>query len=75
VQRQEWEYRFADKENALQQMGRHFGIFDDKLRLSTSGQNPFKNATPEQLENLKQSWVKTMNGGAKAIEGSYEEVK
>ena len=75
VQRQEWEYRFADKENALQQMGRHFGIFDDKLRLSTSGQNPFKNATPEQLENLKQSWVETMNGGAKAIKGSYEEIK
>ena len=75
VHRQEWEYRFADKENALQQMGRHFGIFDDKLRLTSSAQNPFKNATPEQLEKLKESWIKTMNaGGVAAIEGSYEEV-
>lgn len=74
VHREEWEYRFADKENALQQMGRHFGIFDDKLKLSVSGQNPFKNATPEQLEKLKRSFIKTMNGGVPAIEGSYEEV-
>lgn len=71
--RQEYTYVIADKQTALNQMGRHFGIFDDKLRLTGSQQNPFKNASPAQLEQLKQSWVKTMNEGA--IEGEYKEVE
>jgi phage terminase small subunit len=75
VHRQEWDYRFADKESALQQMGRHFGIFDDKLKLTTARSNPFKNATPEQLEKLKASWVKTMNDGNAVIDGKFKEVK
>lgn len=71
--RQEYDYVLSDKSNALQQMGRHFGIFDDKLKLVSSQQNPFKNASPEQLEKLRRSWVKTMNDGA--IEGDYERVE
>jgi len=73
VHRQEYRYVLSDKSNALQQMGRHFGIFDDKLRITSSHQNPFKNATPKQLEQLKKSWVKTMNDPA-MLEGEYEVV-
>ena len=62
VHRQEYRYVLADKANALQQMGRHFGIFDDKLRLGVAKSNPFANASPEQLEQLKRSLMKTING-------------
>jgi phage terminase small subunit len=72
--RQEYNYVLSDKANALQQMGRHFGIFDDKLKLVSSQQNPFKNASPEQLQKLKESFVGIMNK-PKAIEGKYEEVE
>lgn len=69
-------YILSDKSKALENMGRHFGIFDDKLKLTSSQQNPFKNASPAQLERLKASWVETMNGGeVPAIEGNYKEVK
>jgi phage terminase small subunit len=71
--RQEYNYVLSDKANALQQMGRHFGIFDDKLKLVQHQQNPFKNATPEQLEKLRSSIVGIMAGDT--IDGEYEEVK
>ena len=58
--RQEYRYTLSDKANALQQMGRHFGIFEDKLKLGPASNNPFANATQEQLEQLKASWVQTM---------------
>jgi phage terminase small subunit len=74
VHRQEWHYRFSDKENALQQLGRHFGIFDDKLKLIGSQTNPFKNATPAQLEALRKSWTQTMVD-PKLLEGEYHEVE
>lgn len=72
--RQEYSYVLSDKANALQQMGRHFGIFDDKLKLVSSQQNPFKNASPEQLAQLKESFIGIMNK-PKVIEGKYKEVK
>jgi phage terminase small subunit len=71
--RQEYRYTLSDKANALQQMGRHFGIFEDKLKLGPASNNPFANATQEQLEQLKSSWVKTMQ--VPAIEGQYTEVE
>jgi len=73
VHRQEFRYVIADKANALQQMGRHFGIFDDKLRIGVSRTNPFANATQAQLEQLKKSWIKTMTD-PKLLEGECEEV-
>jgi len=69
-----YNYVFSDKSKALEQMGRHFGIFDDKLRLTGATQNAFKNVSPEQLQQLKESFVKTMNS-VSLIEGTYEEVK
>lgn len=72
VERQEYNYVLSDKANALQQMGRHFGIFDDKLRLVQHHQNPFKNATPEQLEKLRSSFIGIMAGDT--INGEYTEV-
>jgi len=72
--RQEYVYVFSDKAKALEQMGRHFGIFDDKLKLGVSVSNPFKHATPKQLEQLRSAFVKTMNG-TKAIDGQFEEVE
>jgi len=61
VVNQKYFYTIMDKSRALEQMGRHFGIFDDRLKLTISQRNPFRNATPEQLEQLKKSWIETMN--------------
>lgn len=72
VERQEFNYVLADKMNALQQMGRHFGIFDDKIKLQLNQQNPFKNASPEQLQQLKASFVGIMSGG-QVVDGEYRE--
>jgi phage terminase small subunit len=71
---QTYNYTLMDKATALNQMGRHFGIFDDKLRLASDRQNPFKNATPAQLEALKKSWVGVMTDQS-LIEGEYKEIK
>lgn len=71
--RQEYNYILSDKAKALENMGRHFGIFDDKLRLGVSQANPFTNVTPAQLEKLKASWVKTMND-QKLLEGEFKVV-
>lgn len=73
VRRQKYSYVLGDKANALQQMGRHFGIFDDKLRLTGGQQNPFKNATPEQLAELKKSFVGIMSGG-QVVDGQFKEI-
>lgn len=75
VWRKRYNYILCDKANALQQMGRHFGIFDDKLRLTTSQQNPFKNATPAQLEALKKSFVGVMTDPKLIEDAEYKEVK
>jgi phage terminase small subunit len=72
IERQEYTYVLLDKANALQQMGRHFGIFDDKLRLTQTQQNPFANATPDQLEKIKRSFVGIMSG--ETIDGDYQEI-
>lgn len=66
-------YQLSEKAKALENMGRHFGIFDDKLRLVSNAQNPFKHATPAQLEKLKESWVSTMTD-PKLLEGEFKEV-
>lgn len=73
VVRQEYNYVLSDKANALQQMGRHFGIFDDKLKLVQHQSNPFANASPEQLEQLKRSFVGIMSGAT--VDGEYAEIK
>lgn len=52
VIREEYSYTLLDKANALQQMGRHFGIFDDKLRIGIT-QNPFKNVSSDKLAQIK----------------------
>lgn len=75
VQRQEYVYLFAEKAKALEQMGRHFGIFDDKLRLGAPSQNPFRDASPEQLNQLKAAFVKTMGKPALIESADYKEVE
>ena len=74
VWRQTYNYVLLDKSNALQQMGRHFGIFDDKLKLVAATQNPFKNATPEQLAELKRSFVGIMSKG-EVVDGEFREAE
>jgi phage terminase small subunit len=69
-----YNYILADKSKALENMGRHFGIFDDKLKLVGHQQNPFKNASPAQLEKLRKSWITTMTDPA-LIEGEYKKVE
>jgi phage terminase small subunit len=67
-------YVLSDKAKALEQMGRHFGIFDDKLKLVGNQQNPFKNASPAQLEKLRKTVIQTMTDPV-LLEGNYKEVK
>lgn len=67
-ERQEYSYVLSDKSKALENMGRHFGIFDDKIKLQLQRHNPFANASPAQLEKLKESFIHTMNQPA-VIEG------
>lgn len=69
--RQEYNYIFSNKMDALNQMGRHFGIFDDKLRLSGPGTNPFKNASSDALVQIKQAITGIM--GTETIDGEYSE--
>jgi phage terminase small subunit len=69
-----YSYILSDKSKALEQMGRHFGLFDDKLRLVGNQQNPFKTASPAQLKELHKTYVGIMNDG-KVIEGKFKEVK
>lgn len=66
-------YVLSDKAKALENMGRHFGIFDDKLKLVGSQSNPFKNASPAQLDKLREAWINTMND-QKLLEGEFTEV-
>jgi phage terminase small subunit len=74
--RHEYNYILSDKAKALENMGRHFGIFDDKLRLSSSQANPFTNVSQAQLEQLKRSWVETMSDQKLlAVDGEFTEVK
>lgn len=68
IVRQEFNYILSDKSKALENMGRHFGIYDDKIKLVANNNNPFKNASPEQLQKLQKAIVKTMNEPI-AIEG------
>jgi phage terminase small subunit len=72
--RQEYIYVLSEKAKALEQMGRHFGIFDDKLRIGTSQANPFVNVTQAQLEELKKAWVTTMTD-PKLLEGEFKVLK
>lgn len=75
VWRQQYTYVLSDKAKALEQMGRHYGIFDDKLKLLGSQANPFINATNAQLEELKGAFIKTMTD-PKLIENvEFKEVK
>jgi len=67
-------YVLADKSKALENMGRHFGIFDDKLKLVGNQQNPFKNASPAQLDKLRTAVIGVMSEPT-PIEGNYKEVK
>jgi phage terminase small subunit len=69
--REEYDYTLCDKLSALNQMGRHFGIFDDKLKLTGQGANPFKNISSEKLVQLKQSIAEVM--GSETIEGEIVE--
>lgn len=67
VFRQEYGYVLSDKMTALNQMGRHFGIFDDKLRLTTST-NQFKHLSSDQLLQLKAAFANVMTGNSNLID-------
>lgn len=71
--REEYSYTLMSKESALNQMGRHFGIFDDKIGVGVQ-QNPFKNLSTEQLLKLKNSFTTVLAKGA-AVEGQLIESK
>lgn len=66
-------YVLSDKAKALENMGRHFGIFDDRLRLGASQSNPFAKVSQQQLEQLRKAWTKTMTD-PKLLEGEFKEV-
>ena len=46
------EIKFHDKVRALENIGRHLGMFNDKLELTGFVDNPFKELTTEELRQL-----------------------
>jgi phage terminase small subunit len=72
IMQQRYSYELHDKLTSLIQMGRHFGIFDDKLRLVRGGTNRFSNLSPEQLAALRKKITSFMSQSMEptAIEGS-----
>lgn len=50
----EKEYKLADKKGSLELIGRHLGMFKDKLELSgeVKGSNPYASFTTEELKKL-----------------------
>jgi len=75
IMAQRYSYTFHDKLSALVQMGRHYGLFDDRLRVvSKSSQNRFSNLSTEQLNELRSKIVKFIvsNQSSKLpLEGQY----
>ena len=75
LKRYEYRYTLHDPPAALANMFRHFGLFDDKLRLIGSTDNRFKNLSPEQLAALKDKIIAHMNAAvtdAEVIEGETD---
>lgn len=73
---QHYTYTFHDKITALVQMGRHYGLFDDRLRLEKPNKNRFSNLTTEQLNELRSKIVRfivTTQGDRPALEGQVIE--
>jgi phage terminase small subunit len=58
--RQEYSYHLHDKLNALIQMGRHYGLFDDKLKISGPVHNMFANISSQKLAQLQKSFATVM---------------
>jgi len=73
--RQTYHYRLSDKAKALEQMGRHYGLFNDKLKLSGGKINPFEHVSNAQLAQLEKAWVKTMNDPKLIEVTDFKEVK
>jgi len=69
---QRYSYVLHDKLTALIQMGRHYGLFDDKLKI-TSGNNPFANVSTEKLLEIKKSFANIMAKEVSVIEGEFFE--
>lgn len=73
--RETYSYTFKDSERALENMGRHFGIFDDKLRLTDMGNNPLAKLPPERLAKLKEVMLTLMEAEGQVIEGEAQPFK
>ena len=67
----EFTYTFHDKMNALTQMGRHFGLFQDNVHV-TSEARQFKNLPQEVLLELRESMrVAIAKAEGNVIEGEF----
>lgn len=71
--RQTFSYRLISKEKAMESMGRHFGIFDDRIRLTTGGENPFANLPTEKLSEIKKAVAAVMAKPVNVYEGESNE--
>lgn len=72
----EYKYTLHDQPASLIQMGRHFGIFDDKLKITNGAGNRFVNLTPEKLAELRTQIVNYMRNAAgdqATLEGEFSE--
>lgn len=72
--RETFTYEFKDPERALENMGRYYGIFDDKLRLTGRTDNPLAGLSTDKLMKIKQAVAKVMTEEG-AVEGEFIEHK
>ena len=47
-----WEIKLCDKIKALELLGRHIGMFNDKLEVKATVENPFAGLSTEELRNV-----------------------
>ena len=47
-----WEIKLCDKLKALELLGRHIGMFNDKLEVKATVENPFAGLSTEELRNV-----------------------
>lgn len=47
-----WEIKLCDKLKALELLGRHIGMFNDKIEVRATVENPFAGLSTEELRNV-----------------------
>lgn len=75
VEGQRIEYEVHDKMTALTQLGRHYGVFEDRITV-TKGEDQLRKLPVDQLQKLQAQFREALDRAkdAQAVDGEFEEV-